>query len=126
MIDNPETPDETALLYRKGHLTAMPTIPGGKPVEVTEVLWIKRFGETIISTLPSVHLGNAAFSQGTVRKATYVSPYVAKANFRAMIIKHTQPGDDGWTTADLDAYTGDPDTLQPLVRKAHPVSLGSH
>lgn len=114
---DPQTPDQTALLYRKGHLTGIPATPGGPTPEITEVLHLHQYGNTIVSTLPHVDLGNGTLSKGTVRTVTYISEYVATANFRVMIITHTQPGTDGWTTADPTTYTGDPTTLTPATRQ---------
>ena len=112
-MTDPKIPDQGALLYRQGYLSGIPAIPGEKGHTVTELLYLNQYGDTLISTVTHVDLGNGITSPGTITKFTYVSPYVASANFRAMLIKYTQPGDDGWTVADLDHFTGDYATLRP-------------
>ena len=113
-MTNPKIPDQSALLYRQGHLTGIPAIPGGTSPVVTELLYLNQYDDAIVSTLPHTDLGHGITSPGQVTEVTYVNAYVASANFRAMLITHTQPGEDGWTVADLDHFEpGDLSTLRP-------------
>lgn len=126
-MTNPKIPDQSALLYRQGHLTGIPAIPGGTSPIVTELLYLNQYRDTIVSTLPHTNLGHGITSPGQVTEVTYVNAYVASANFRAMLIKHTQPGDDGWTLADIEAFTpGDLTTLRRAPRRATPRTIGAH
>lgn len=116
MMSRIKIPDQSALLYRIGHLTASPSTPGGPIKPVTELMYIHQYGDQVITTIPHADLGNGLRSDGIIQTHTYVDAHVAFANFRAMVARHTQPQGDGWITGDIHTYNpDDPTTLKPLT-----------
>lgn len=124
-MTSPKVPDQSALLYRQGHLSGIPATPGGPSPVVTELLYLNQYGNTLVSTLPHTDLGHGIRSDGQVQTVTYVSDRAAAVNFRAMVLTRTDPvSGDGWTVADLAHFVpGDPSTLRPAPERHH---TGAH
>jgi hypothetical protein len=113
VTDQPQVPHQSALLYRTGYLWSIPSSPGEPSKPLTELLYLMQYGDTLVSTLPLVALGNGQNSGGTITTVKYVKPSVAAAKFRFMVFKHLEPG-TGWVVADIDAFDPkDPSTLRP-------------
>jgi hypothetical protein len=107
-------PDDLALLYRRGALSA----PLGAPASV-ELCWIARHGDTITTRYPPVDLGTCYAEEVHPDPDRFADPAGAGRAFAALVDGYRDEG--GWEEADPAAYVpGRPDTLRPIRPVSHP------